>query len=297
MYYPLCPGDKIGLVSPSRQVTREEISAGVDYLKSLGFEVVFGEHVFDSFRYMAGTAENRAADIMKFYLDKEIKAIFATSGGDGCQYVLPLLDFEIIQKNPKPFCGFSDTTALLNALTARTGLVNFNGLTLNYDFRSGRLNPQLDKAVKTVLFGNDFCFAGGECIKEGKKQGILIGGCLSLLRNLCGTPYFPEMSGKILLIEDVEEPTYKIDLMLQQISRNPGFDKIKGIIFGNFLDCSVRKEADGTIDEVIDFFAEGLDVPVIKNFPFGHEFDRRLLPLGAEVEIVSAAEQCLIRVK
>lgn len=295
MYYPLCPGDKIGLVSPSRQVTREEISAGVDYLKSLGFEVVFGEHVFDSFRYMAGTAENRAADIMKFYLDKEIKAIFATSGGDGCQYVLPLLDFEIIQKNPKPFCGFSDTTALLNALTARTGLVNFNGLTLNYDFRSGRLNPQLDKAVKTVLFGNDFCFAGGECVKEGDAQGILIGGCLSLLRNLCGTPYFPEMSGKILLIEDVEEPTYKIDLMLQQISQNPGFDKIKGIIFGNFLDCSVRKEADGMIDEVIDFFAEGLDVPVIKNFPFGHEFDRRLLPLGAEVEIVSSAEQCLIR--
>lgn len=297
MYYPLCPGDKIGLVSPSRQVTKEEIAAGVDYLKSLGFEVVFGEHVFDSFRYMAGTAENRAADIMKFYQNKEIKAIFATSGGDGCQYVLPLLDFEIIQKNPKPFCGFSDTTALLNALTARTGLVNFNGLTLNYDFRSGRLNPQLDKAVKTVLFGNDFCFAGGECVKEGEARGELIGGCLSLLRNLCGTPYFPEMSGKILLIEDVEEPTYKIDLMLQQISRNPGFDKIKGIIFGNFLDCSVRKEADGTIDEVIDFFAEGLDVPVIKNFPFGHEFDRRLLPLGAEVEIVSAAEQCLIRVK
>lgn len=297
MYYPLCPGDKIGLVSPSRQVTKGEIAAGVDYLKSLGFEVVFGEHVFDSFRYMAGTAENRAADIMEFYLDKEIKAIFATSGGDGCQYVLPLLDFEIIQKNPKPFCGFSDTTALLNALTARTGLVNFNGLTLNYDFRSGRLNPQLDKAVKTVLFGNDFCFAGGECVKEGDAQGILIGGCLSLLRNLCGTPYFPEMSGKILLIEDVEEPTYKIDLMLQQISRNPGFDKIKGIIFGNFLDCSVRKEADGMIDEVIDFFAEGLEVPVIKNFPFGHEFDRRLLPLGAEVEIVSSAEQCLIRAK
>ena len=297
MYYPLCPGDKIGLVSPSRQVTKGEIAAGVDYLKSLGFEVVFGEHVFDSFRYMAGTAENRAADIMKFYLDKEIKAIFATSGGDGCQYVLPLLDFEIIQKNPKPFCGFSDTTALLNALTARTGLVNFNGLTLNYDFRSGRLNPQLDKAVKTVLFGNDFCFAGGECVKEGDAQGILIGGCLSLLRNLCGTPYFPEMSGKILLIEDVEEPTYKIDLMLQQISQNPGFDKIKGIIFGNFLDCSVRKEADGMIDEVIDFFAGGLDVPVIKNFPFGHEFDRRLLPLGAEVEIVSSAEQCLIRAK
>ncbi len=297
MYYPLCPGDKIGLVSPSRQVTKGEIAAGVDYLKSLGFEVVFGEHVFDSFRYMAGTAENRAADIMKFYLDKEIKAIFATSGGDGCQYVLPLLDFEIIQKNPKPFCGFSDTTALLNALTARTGLVNFNGLTLNYDFRSGRLNPQLDKAIKTVLFGNDFCFAGGECVKEGDAQGILIGGCLSLLRNLCGTPYFPEMSGKILLIEDVEEPTYKIDLMLQQISQNPGFDKIKGIIFGNFLDCSVRKEADGMIDEVIDFFAGGLDVPVIKNFPFGHEFDRRLLPLGAEVEIVSSAEQCLIRAK
>ena len=297
MYYPLCPGDKIGLVSPSRQVTKGEIAAGIDYLKSLGFEVVFGEHVFDSFRYMAGTAENRAADIMKFYLDKEIKAIFATSGGDGCQYVLPLLDFEIIQKNPKPFCGFSDTTALLNALTARTGLVNFNGLTLNYDFRSGRLNPQLDKAIKTVLFGNDFCFAGGECVKEGDAQGILIGGCLSLLRNLCGTAYFPEMSGKILLIEDVEEPTYKIDLMLQQISQNPGFDKIKGIIFGNFLDCSVRKEADGMIDEVIDFFAGGLDVPVIKNFPFGHEFDRRLLPLGAEVEIVSSAEQCLIRAK
>ena len=83
--------------------------------------------------------------------------------------------------------------------------------------------------------------------------------------------------------------------MLQQISQNLGFDQITGIVFGNFLDCSARKEADGTIDEVIDFFTENLDIPVIKNFPFGHELDRRLLPLGAEVKIVSSAKQCLIR--
>lgn len=285
MYYSLNPGDKIGLVSPSRSVKPTEIVHGVNYLKSLGFEVVFGEHVFDKFRYMAGTAENRAADIMRFYQDEEIKAVFASSGGDGSQFIPPLLDWNIIKKNPKPFIGFSDTTALQNAIIAKTGQVCFTGLTLNYDFRSGCLDKQVDASIKTLLFGEKFCFKGGKKVIGGSAEGELIGGCLSLFRNLCGTEFMPNMSGKILLIEDVEEPLYKLDLMLQQISQNPGFPKVSGIVFGGFPGCTIRNKDDGTVDEMIKHFCSDLSVPVIKDYPYSHDFTRYALPLGAKVRL------------
>lgn len=294
MYYDLKPGDKIGLVSPSRHVAAEEIAKGVAYLKSLGFEPVFGEHVFDSFRYMGGTAENRAADIMRFYADPEIKAIFATSGGDGAQFIPPLLDWDIICRNPKPFIGFSDTTALQNAIVAQTGQIAFSGLTLNYDFRGEKLDETLDASLKNILFGEQLCYKSGETLVSGQTEGVLLGGCLSLFRNLCGTPYFPNMNGAVLLIEDVEEPTYKIDLMLQQISQNPGFRQVKGIIFGRFLDCPVRRPEDGTIDEVLGFFADGLKIPVIKNFDYGHVFKRLMMPLGAKIRLDAATSQPLV---
>lgn len=285
MYYNLNPGDRIGLVSPSRSVKPTEITTGVNYLKSLGFEIVFGEHVFDKYRYMAGTAENRAADIMRFYADGDIKAIFATSGGDGSQFILPFLNWEVIKQNPKPFIGFSDTTALHNAIIAKTGQICFTGLTLNYDFRNGCPDRQIDASVKTLLFGEKFTFKGGKKVIGGEAEGVLVGGCLSLFRNLCGTEFMPDMSGKILLIEDVEEPLYKLDLMLQQISQNPGFKRIAGVVFGRFLGCGARNKDDGTIDEIISCFCAMLDVPVIKDYPYSHEFTRYALPLGAKVHL------------
>ena len=287
MYYDLNSGDKVGLVSPSRSVVPAEIAQGVAYLQSLGFEVVFGEHVFDKFRFMAGTPEVRAADLMSFYQDKSIKAIFATSGGDGAQYLPPLLDWAVIRKNPKPLIGLSDTTALQNAIYTQTGQIGFTGLTLNYDFRSGCLDKTLDKSVKTMLFGDHFVYKSGRTVVAGEAEGVLVGGCLSLLRNLCGTPYFPDLSGKILLIEDVEEPTYKIDLMLQQISQCKGFHALRGIIFGKFLDCPVRRKEDGNINEVIKFFSQGLGIPVIRDFDYGHHFKRYMLPLGAKVRLTA----------
>ena len=294
MFYDLNPGDKVGLVSPSRFVTKEDIARGVAYLQSLGFEVITAPHAFDKFRFMAGTAEARAEDLMMMYQDKSIKAIFATSGGDGAQYLPPLLDWKIIAKNPKPLVGLSDTTALQNAIYTKTKQVIFTGLTLNYDFRSGTLDKCLDKSVKTVLFGNAFAYKSGKALVEGKANGILVGGCLSLLRNLCGTEFFPDLSGKILLIEDVEEPTYKIDLMLQQISQCKGFTKLNGIIFGKFLDCTIRRKEDGNVNEVIKFFCQGFDIPVIYDFDYGHNFKRYMLPLGAIVEMESTAK-CVVK--
>ena len=292
MYYPLHKGDKIGLVSPSRYVTEQEISKGVEYLRSLGFNPVMGKNAFKSFRFMAGTPAERTSDIMGFFLDPEIKAIFATSGGDGSQYILPLLDFEKIKQNPKPLWGFSDTTALQNALVEKCSLICPYGLTLNYDFRSGVINQTLSESVSNMIFGNDFCYAYGQSVIQGTAEGKLVGGCLSLLRNLCGTPYFPSLDGAILLVEDEQETTYKLDLMLQQISQCKDFDKLKGIIFGRFFECTIRRESDGTIDDVIAYFAKQLSIPVIKDFPMGHEFKRVMLPLGANVKITSTAQGC-----
>lgn len=285
MYYNLKPKDKIGLVSPSRSVEKETIAKGVNYLRSLGFEIIFGEHVFDKFCYMGGTAENRAKDLMNFYKNPEIKAIFATAGGDGSQFLPPLLDFEIIKKNPKPLVGFSDTTALQNAIYAQTGQIQFTGLALSYDFSNEKLDETLDNATRNMLFGESFKIKSGEKVISGQAEGVLIGGCLSLLRNLCGTAYFPDLKGAILLIEDVEEPTYKIDLMLQQISQNSGFEQVQGIIFGKFYECTIRNPEDGDIDEVIEYFIQGLKIPVIKNFDYGHNFKRYMLPIGAKISL------------
>ena len=274
---------KVGIVSPSKAVKKENIQKGLEYLSQCGFEPVLGENVFKSFRYTAGTPQERAQDLMHFYQDPEICAIFATAGGDGSQMIAPFLDYECIKKNPKPLIGFSDTTAIQNAVLAQTGIKQLSGFLLTYDFLDGQIDPLIDTSLQNLLKAKKWKAQGGTPVVRGKCQGRLIGGCISLFKSLCGTPYMPSLKDAVLLIEDEEEKTYKIELMLEQLRQQPDFAHVKGIVFGKFKNCEIRRPEDGSVDEVINYFAQSLKIPVLSNFPYGHQKSRYVVPLGSDV--------------
>ena len=284
--FKLKKGDKVGVVSPSSFVFYpERIERGVEYLKSLGLVPVLGKHVFGKFRYMSGTVKDRADDLMSFYKDPEIKAIFATAGGAGSIYLLDDLDYSIIKKNPKPLFGFSDTTALQNGIFSQVKNINYTGFTLHFDFKEDKLDKMIDKSLKQVFKGESYECKGGKIVVKGGAEGKLVGGCLSVLSYLCGTKYFPDLQDAVLVLEDVSEKTYKIDLFLQQLKMQPNFDKLKGIVFGGFSDSIITASEDGTVDDVIKSFCKDLKIPVIKDFPYSHGESRYVLPLGAKVRV------------
>ncbi len=286
-------GDKVGIISPAGHLNSpEDIRLPLDYLASLGLECVLGAHVFDRNFYMAGTDSDRAKDLHQFFKDPDIKAVFTTAGGCGSQRLLDILDYDLIKNNPKPIFGLSDNTALQTGIYTQTGNPSVTGFSLKYDFKNGHIDGLVDQSLQAVINGRKQKIISGETMVKGQSEGILIGGCLSLIRSLCGTAYFPDLNNKILLIEDVGEKTYKLDLMLTQLRQHPGFDKIKGIIFGIFAACEEADEGDGTVDDVLNDFIKHLpaQVPVIKNFAYGHIPSRYVLPVGTEVRL--NADEC-----
>lgn len=283
-------GDKVGIISASNVVEEKDIEAGLKYLTSLGFECILSRNVFNKYRWMAGSERERADDINTFYRDKNIKAIFTTSGGAGSQKILDFIDYEAIKNNPKPLFGFSDTTALQLALYTKANITSYSGFLLKYDFKTGQISKTVEESLQNTINGKPTYIQGGKTVKFGKAEGVLVGGCLSLIRNLAGTEYYPDLENVILLIEDVSEKTYKLDLMLDQIKKSKNFSKIKGVVFGEFTDCEISETEPTTLDEVINNFSKTLNVPIIKNFPYGHIPDRHILPIGGKVTL--DADRC-----
>ena len=240
-------------------------------------------HAFASYRYMGGTDEERAEDINQAFLRPDIKAIFCTRGGAGAIKVLDKLDYNGIKQNPKPIFGLSDSTALQNAVYAQTGNVSYTGFLPIYDFKTTEPDDTIAKSLKDIFSAKTQVVQEGTYLKGGQVKGVMVGGCLSVLCGLCGTPYFPDLKNKILLLEDVGEKTYRVENMLNQIKYQKNFDKIKGIVFGQFAKCVVADPEDGTLPEIIDDFIKDLNIPIISDFLYGHIPSRYVLPIGKEV--------------
>ncbi|MDD4556387.1 MAG: LD-carboxypeptidase [Alphaproteobacteria bacterium] len=287
-------GDKVGIISPSNEVSANLIENGIKYLIEQGFVPIAGKNMFKTYRWMAGTPQERADDINDFYRDPSIKAMFCARGGFGAQKILDLVDYDLARKNPKPIFGFSDNNALQLAIYAQTGQVVYTGFDLRYDFRFGNLDKTEDKSFQDTISEAPQNINSGETVIGGTAEGVLIGGCLSLFRNLCGTKYFPDLTNSILLIEDEEEKTYKIDLMLDQLQKCENFDKVRGIIFGQFANCIIADPKHGSVNEVIKYFCEDLKIPVIKNFNYGHILSRYILPIGQKVAL--NADACEVKI-
>jgi muramoyltetrapeptide carboxypeptidase len=299
----LRPGDTVGLVNPAGAVwepVRIEIVA--ESLAALGFKTKRGRHLLERRGYFAGTDEQRAADLNAMFADPEVRAIHCVRGGWGCARILPLLDWPAIARNPKILLGYSDITALLLSLHAKTGLVTFHG-----PVGSSQWNPFNVSHLKRVLQdGEAVTFENLKEIDEdedlvvtenrvqtlrpGTARGRLLGGNLTVLTSLVGSGYLPDWDGCILFLEDTEEAPYRIDRMLTQLRLAGVLQKARAMIWGNCSDCDPGEGYGSlTVTDVLNDHLLPLRVPVWQGAMIGHIEKQFTLPVGQEVEVDATA--------
>ena len=287
-------GDTVAFVAPSSFVKKEDVSQAVEYFKQMGLKVKLADNIIDEYRYMAGADKKRAQIINKMYADEKVKALFCVRGGAGSTRILPFLDYDLIKANKKAIIGLSDSTGVQNALVSLSSTPAYTGYLPTYKPSQNNAENKAGKHLYSMLFDDQHEVISGQCLIKGEAEGKIIGGNLSVLNYLCGTKYFPSLKGKILLIEDVGEKTYKIDLLLNQLKQQKDFDKLNGIIFGQFTDCKIASAFDGTVDDCIKDFIAGLKIPTICSFEYGHIEHSLILPLGIKVKMVSSSKKCSI---
>lgn len=288
-------GDKIGIIAPSVGLKDKDLAPTINYFKKLNLTPVFADNIKSAYRYMAGSDKERAEAINKLFKDTSVKALFCLRGGAGATRMLPYLDYRLIKNNKKPIFGLSDSTALQNALIAKCQNPSLTGFLPLYDLNDKTISPLVNKSLKNCLFEDSHSITSGICRHKGSATGEIIGGCLSVLLYLCGTPYFPDLKDKILILEDVEEKTYKIDLMLNQLKQQKNFNKLKGIIIGQFTDCPIIDKEDGTIEDCINDFIKELKIPVVTDFAYGHIPTRHIVPLGIKATLSATDKTCTLK--
>ena len=284
------PIRKIALISPSISLSGKPFNEERwrPYLQNLGLEITELPSALKGQRRYADAAKEKARDIMAAYEDNTIDALMCVNGGAGALKVLEYLDYDVISRNFKPIFGFSDSTSLQLAVYAKTGHPFVSGFLPAYEFsRPEGITPLVDESLQRVLHGQKVSFAGGKTVRAGEAEGILLGECLSTISDLSGTPYYPDLNGTILLLEDECEPAYKISLMLTQLRLNPSFGGVKGIVFGRFSECA-NHPTQGTMDEVLTEFCAQIKVPVMRDYNFGHFAERYVLPMGVRYKMDAA---------
>ena len=271
----------VGIISPSIMLSERPLNEDKwqPYLESCGLNVVWSTSATKGVFAYEGYAQEKAKDIMEMYENPDVDALICAHGGAGALNVLEYIDFDIIAKNPKPIIGFSDNTSLQMAVYGKTKQPFVTGFFLEYAFRNGDINPLADNDLRKIIKGERMSYQGGKTVNSGVCEGVLLGECLSPISDLNGTPYYPDLTDAILLIEDVEEQSYKLGLMLTQLRYNPNFKKVKGIVFGRFADCKDHK-TQGSVEGIIADFCFKVNVPIVKDFNFGHFAEHHVLPMG-----------------
>ena len=274
---------KMAIISPSSPTQELDTQKIAEALKKYGYEPIYGQAAFDKERFLAGIDEVRADDIMWAFIDKSVDAIMTLRGGYGSARLLDKIDYKFIAKHKKPLFGFSDATALQLALWKKSKLVSYSGIQAS--FLQDKINIGLEKTFESALSGKKISWQGLTPIKKGKTTGRLIGGTLSLITSLIGTPYEPNFKNTILVLEDVGEEPYRVDRMLTQMKLTGVFDKIKGIVLGDWYKCVSKNPADGDIEAVLNEHFGHLTVPVVKGFPYGHGIKGTIFPIGAKARL------------
>ena len=297
----LAAGDVVGLVDPA-SATWEPIDVDIveDTLTALGLVAKRGAHLLDRRGSLAGSDRDRAADVMAMFTDPSVKAVLPVRGGWGCARILPHLDFEAIRRNPKVLMGYSDLTALLLAIHARTGLVTFHGPNGASEWNA----TSADFFTRVVLKAEAVTFTNprdkGETLAQteyriktitpGVVSGRLLGGNLSVLTALLGSPYLPDFRDAILFLEDVNEAPYRIDRMLTQLALAGVLKAARGVIWGTCHECEPDAGFGSlTIPDLLDDHVKPLGVPSWRGALVGHIDRQFTLPIGADVEIDATA--------
>ncbi len=273
----LLPGGTIGVIAPAGKVDLDELHRGVESLQQAGFKVVLGQHLGKTHRYFAGSDRERADDFLEMMQNEAIDAVFCARGGSGSARIIPHI--KDITLPPKIFVGCSDITTLLVYLSQKHGFVTFHGPMVATQFDSNA--SSLEYLLKVL---------SGECIKmrapdmmvlkQGCADGILTGGCLTLLCTTIGTEYEIDTTDKILFIEDIGEAPYKIDRMLNYLKALKKFDAIRGLIVGQMPGCDPEHLPEIILETLADF-----DFPILLSFPSGHGDSLFTLPFGTPIRM------------
>lgn len=282
-------GDTIGIVSPASIENISSIDKGIKFFQDKGFNVKKGKHIYDKWGYFAGSDQSRAEDLMDMFLDDEVNMILCLRGGYGTMRILNYIDFNEISKHPKIFAGFSDITVLLNSIYQKSNLITFHSPMLSSNFEDAYTSESffytLCEGDKPYSIKNP---NGYELITEidGKAEGELAGGNISLLCSLMGTPYEVDFTDKILFLEEVKEEPYKIDRMLTQLLVSGKLQKCRGFVLGQFFDCDAANLNRGfSLKEVLENRILSLKKPTFSNFMSGHMYPKLTIPIGAKVSL------------
>ena len=286
-------GDIIGMISPASPTSQENLERAKKNIESLGFGVKFSKNLNKSTGFLAGSDEERVFDLHEMLDDPEVKAIWCMRGGCGSSRLLPLIQFAKIRAANKAIVGYSDVTALLNGIYAKTGLQVIHGPVGTSEYtdytREGILN--------LLLEGNevDEIVSCGEpaedelhpiAIKSGVAEGRLLGGNLTVFATLCGTEYMPDCKGAILFLEDIGEVPYKIDRCINQLKQNIDFNELSGIIFGNFTNCEPKGGyLDMGLQETLIESVREYSFPVVYGYSFGHIKNLCSFPMGRKASL------------
>jgi muramoyltetrapeptide carboxypeptidase len=286
----LQPGDVVGIVAPASNVKRADLEAGCEGLRRAGYRPFSFDSIFEQDLYFAGSVQRRAKELEDMFAREEVKAIICARGGYGANYLLPELDLDKIKSHPKIFVGYSDLTTLLTYFVDAAGLVTFHGPMLakdwaregGVDLLSWRSALEGTTSWKLLLSAD----SGATGLMEGAAEGILYGGCLSILVASLGTPYEIKTEGTILFLEDVAAKPYQIDRMLMQLKLAGKLNGIQGLVFGEMRDCVQNVNQGYRLEDVVLRIVGDLGVPVAYGIPSGHVTAGNItLPFGVRAAL------------
>ena len=286
MFEKIKKGDTVGIIAPSSKIDEDDLEAinnSVLLMESTGLKVKFAKNVFKKTLGYSAKPQEKAEDIHEMYSDKDVKLIFSVSGGFNSNSVFEYLDYELIKRNPKPLCGFSDSTSIENIIYNKTGVITFNGATFK-SLTTWATPYAYEELIKRFMNGDMRLGQEGDeyyTVKEGIAEGVLVGGNLGLVSELSAGKYSIDFTDKILFIEEfcLESPPEAISNYLYNLKQNGVFDKIKGVWVGNY-------EGSVPLEKILlDVLEDDYDFPIIKSNNFGHTEKKTVIPVGGKAKI------------
>lgn len=292
-------GDTVGIIAPASNIREEDLRAGCEALRRAGYRPFYFDSILDQDLYFAGSADRRRRELENMFEREDVRAIVCARGGYGANYLLDKLDLKTIRRHSKIFVGYSDITSLLTYVLDSANLVTFHGPMAAKDWahEDGVDFASWHQAVSAASAWDVALGAGARALVEGEAEGMLYGGCLSLLAASLGTPYEIKTGGTILFLEDVAAKPFQVDRMLMQLKLGGHFDRVRGIVFGEMLDCVQTANQGYTLEEVILRIVGGLGVPVAFGVRSGHVTSRNItLPFGVKARLTTSNKQVRLKI-
>ena len=295
----LRPGDSVGIVAPASNVKQADFEAGCEALRRAGYRPFYFDSILEQDLYFAGSVERRLRELEDMFVRDDVKAIVCARGGYGSNYLLDKMDLEKIKAHPKIFVGYSDITSLLTYFADAASLVTFHGPMVAKDWAhtDGIDLPSWQAALSGAAPWDVALNAEAKGLVDGESEGTLYGGCLSILVASLGTPYQINTAGAILFLEDLAAKPYQIDRMLMQLKLAGMLDAVKGIVFGEMLDCVQTANQGYSLEEVITRIVGDLGVPVVFGVRSGHVTAGNItLPFGVQAKLTVRGGRVTLRI-